>query len=134
MMKKRNKTIVIIICSMCFAILFLVFSAGIGVINGRNDDKEKQRNIIKDMFFKGIISKVTDKDIIIMIDTISNDFTILPTEYIPPYHFDISLKGACLILNKERLKLYHIKKGNYVKKNAGTDSIIIDREIYSLFD
>ena len=104
------------------------------VLQFRNDDKERQRNIIKDIFFKGNISKVTDKDILIMIDTISNDFTILPTEYIPPYHFDISLKGTCLILNRERLKLYNIKKGNYVKKNVGTDSIIIDRDKYSLFD
>ena len=133
-MKKGNKTIIIIVCSICFAIMFLAFSVGIGFLNGRNDDKERQRSIIKDIFFKGIISNVTDKDVIIMIDTISDDFTILPTEYIPPYHFDISSKRTCLILNRERLKLYKSKKGNYVKKNAGTDSVIIDREKYSLFD
>lgn len=133
-MKKGNKTIIIIICSMCFAIIFLVVSSGIGFLNGRNDDKERQRSIIKDISFKGIISNITNNDIIIMLDTISNNFTILPTEYIPPYHFDISSKEKCLILSRERLKLYNIKKGNNVKKNAGTDSIIIDREKYSLFD
>lgn len=134
MIKKENKIIIIIICSMCFAILSFVFSAGIGFLNGRNDDKERQRNIIKDIVFKGMISNITDKDIIIMIDTVSNNSTILPTEYIPPYHFDISSKGTCLILNRKRLKIYNIKKGNSVEKNAGTDSIIIEREKYSLFD
>ena len=134
MIKKRNKTILIIIGAMCLAILSLIFSTGIRFLNGRNNDKERQREIIKDITLKGIISNVTDKDIYIMIDTVSNNYIIFPTEYIPPYHFDISSKGTCLILNRERLRLYNIKKGNYVEKEAGTDSIIIDREKYTLFD
>ena len=133
MLKKRNKIVFITICSIC-AVFFLIFSTGRRVINGRNYDKERQRNFIRHITLEGVVSNVTNEYAIVKIDDISNNFLILPIEYIPAYHFEVSSKKTCLFLNRKRLKLYNIKKGNEVKKNKETDSIIIGRDNYSLFD
>ena len=109
-------------------------SIGIGFLNGRNDDKQLQQSYIKDIAFKGTVSQVTNKDILIKIDTVSNSNVIFPTEYIPAFEFQISSKQTCLLLNRKRLKLYNIKVGNNVNKKAGTDSITIGSISYSLFD
>lgn len=136
MLKKRNKTIIITICSICVVCLFLmyIFSFGIGFQNGINNDKERQRNFMKDITLKGVVTNVTKEDVIIKIDDVSNSSIILPIEYIPAYEFEVSSKPTCFILNRKRLKLYNIKKGNDVQKNKGSDSIIIDKDKYSLFD
>ena len=133
-MKQRNKVIFIILVSVCIAFLPLLFSIGTGFLNGRNDDKERQRRYIKDIALKGYVSHVTNKDVLIQIDTVTNNSFFPPTEYIPAYEFEISLERTCLILNRKRLKLYNIKIGNSVTKNKGTDSIIIGRDKFSLFD
>ena len=134
MMKKRNRIVLFIICSVCIALILLIFSIGIGFLNGRNDDKQLQQSYIKDIAFKGTVSQVTNKDILIKIDTVSNSNVIFPTEYIPAFEFQISSKQTCLLLNRKRLKLYNIKVGNNVNKKAGTDSITIGSISYSLFD
>ena len=96
MMKKRNRIVLFIICSVCIALILLIFSIGIGFLNGRNDDKQLQQSYIKDIAFKGTVSQVTNKDILIKIDTVSNSNVIFPTEYIPAFEFQISSKQTCL--------------------------------------
>lgn len=134
MMKKRNRIILLVFCLVCVAFILLIFSIGIGFLDGRKNDKERQRSYIKDISFEGTVSHVTNKDVLITITSVSNSFVILPTEYIPAYEFQISSKRTSLILNRKRLKLYDIRKGNNVIKNVGTDSIIICKKKVSLFD
>ena len=134
MTKKRNRILLFVICSICIAFILLIFSIGLGFLNGRKNDKERQRSYIKEIALKGTVSHITTNDVLITIDTVSNSFAILPTEYIPAFEFQISSKQTCLILNSKRLKLYNIRIGNNVRKNVGTDSIIIGKEKFSLFD
>ena len=133
-MKKRNRIILFVICSICIAFILLIFSIGIGFLNGRKNDKERQRSYIKEIALKGTVSHITNKDVLITIDSVSNSFAIFPTEYIPAFEIQISSKRTCLTLNRKRLKLYNIRTGNNVRKNVGTDSIIIGKEKFSLFD
>lgn len=133
-MKRRNRIIILGFFFVCIIFFLLTLFIGIAYLNGRNKDKERQRCYIKDIALKGTVSDVTNKDVLIKIDTVSNGFIIFPTEYIPAYEFHISSKQTCLILNRKRLKLYNVKIGNNVKKDMGTDTIIIGRDIVSLFD
>ncbi len=134
MIKKRNRIILFVICSTCIAFILLIFSIGIGFLNGRKNDKERQRGYIKEIAFNGTVSHITNKDVLITINSVSDSFAILPTEYIPAFEFQISSKRSYLILNRKRLKLYNIRKDNNVRKNVGTDSIIIGKKLFSLFD
>lgn len=133
MMNKRNKIIVAILCLICFAFLLFSFFLGTGINKGRETDKERQRNIINESHFTGAVTSVTNEIVAIKLDSCTIN-VLFPTEYIPAYTFDYSQGNNILLLNRKRLNIINVEKGDSINKNIGSDSIIIGKINYPLFD
>lgn len=133
MMNIRNKTIIIILCFICFAFLLFPIFLGIGINKGRETDKERQRNLICKLYLTGYVSSVTNDFVVIKLDSCTSN-AIFPTEYIPAYTFDYSHGDKKVILDRKRLKISDVKKYDICNKNMGSDSILIGKIKYPLFD
>ncbi len=138
-MKRKNKIIVtisLILLFVCFAspFIFMSLDFGIGVIEGRQIDKERQRNYFKYLYMKGKVSNVTKDAVEIQLDSISSFKTIFPREYIPPYQI-VTNDGICyLTIDNRVLKGYTILKGQIFIKELNKDYIIIDSKKFELFN
>lgn len=133
-MNKRNNVLFYILCIISFAFLFFVYFFGTGINKGRETDKDRQRNLVSKSCFTGVISSVTDEEVVITLDSCISKTILFPTEYIPAFTFNQSNGRIVLILNKKRLKISNVAKDDSIVKNFGSDSIIIGKRRFPLFD